>query len=321
MSPRAVTIVDSELRVVEVPELVPEKGEVIIAVAGAGLNAADLLQRRGFYPAPPGWPADIPGLECAGTVLRVGEGVDHELVGRKVACVVGGGGQAEQCRVPASHLLFLDDASDLVSAGGFAEAATTAFDALVLQAQLSEDERVLISGAAGGVGTAAIQIAAARGAHVIAVTRDPHQHEALQRLGAHECVSLDDVASLEPVDVILELVGAAHLSLAQRVIAPRGRIVVIGTGGGGRVEVDLLGIMVKRATLTGSTLRARSVEEKAAIAARMNAEIVPLLSAGDLRVPVAAEFDLDQATEAYEFFARPGKLGKVLLRTAGARNH
>lgn len=314
----AITIVDGELVVAERPSLTPAPGDVVVSVAAAGLNAADLLQRRGFYPAPPGWPADIPGLECAGTVVRVGEGVDASLLGQRVAAIVGGGGQAAECAIPASHLITLPDAIDWASAGGFAEAFTTAFDALVRQAQLHAGERVLISGAAGGVGVAAMQLAVARGAHVIAVTRDRSRHSELAALGALECITIDDVAQIAPVNVILELVGAAHLSVAQQVLAPHSRVVVIGVGGGGRVEIDLLGIMSRRASVTGSTLRARSRDEKADIAAQMQREVAPLLESGALRVPLAGTFSLADAAMAYDAFAQPGKFGKFVLLTEAA---
>ena len=315
---RAVTIADGELVLANKSCVEPSPDEAVIAVAAAGLNAADLLQRRGFYPAPPGWPADVPGLECAGTVVRIGANVDPALLGRRVAAIVGGGGQASECVVPASHLLQLPDSVDWATAGGFAEAFTTAYDALVRQAHLRAGERVAISGAAGGVGVAAVQLAAAFGARVVAVTRDDTHHEALRRFGASECVTIDAVTQCAPVDVILELVGAAHLNLAQQILAPRARVVVIGVGGGGRIDLDLLGIMARRATITGSTLRARDNDEKAEIAAAMQRDVVPLLAAGSVRVPLAATFALEDAEMAYATFAQPGKLGKIVLTTDSA---
>lgn len=315
---RAVTITDGELVLSDAKCVTPAEGEAVVAVAAAGLNAADLLQRRGFYPAPPGWPADVPGLECAGTVVRIGNGVDPGLLGQRVAAIVGGGGQASECVVPAAHLLRLPDHVDWTTAGGFAEACTTAYDALVLQAGLRAGERVAISGAAGGVGVAAVQLAAALGATVVAVTRDETHHAALRELGASECATIETVTQCAPVNVILELVGAAHLGVAQRILAPRARVVVIGVGGGGRVEIDLLGVMATRASITGSTLRARASEEKADIAAAMQRDVIPLLASGALRVPIAATFDLEDAADAYETFAQPGKFGKIVLLTEAA---
>lgn len=298
------------------PSLEPGPRDVVVAVRAAGLNAADLLQRRGFYPAPPGWPADIPGLECAGEVIRVGAEVDSRVLGQRVAAIVGGGGQAEECIVPSEHLLLLPDSVSWSEAGGFAEAFTTAYDALVLQAHIQPGERVVVSGAAGGVGVAAIQIARAKGAHVTAVTRDSLHHAELLRLGANECVTLDAVSEIEPVHVILELVGAAHLNVAQRRVLPRARIVVIGVGGGGRLELDLLTLMSSRATITGSTLRARPREEKANIAAAVQRDVIPWLADGTVSVPVHSVVPLQQAADAYDEFARPGKLGKIVLSMA-----
>ncbi|MBW4077846.1 MAG: zinc-binding dehydrogenase, partial [Acidobacteria bacterium] len=174
---------------------------------------------------------------------------------------------------------------------------------------------VLISGANGGVGTAAIQIARAIGAHVIAVTRTSQHHEQLQSLGADETVTLDEVPSLERVDVVLELVGAAHLARAQEVLAPNARVVVIGVSGGSAVNLDLLRIMSLRASLTGSTLRARSRQEKTDVIQRVNEWLVPRWADGELHVPLATTFDLDHIRDAYEYFAEPGKLGKVIVLT------
>ncbi len=309
----AVVIHDGALEVTERP--IPEPGphDVVVAVRGAGVNAADLLQLQGLYPAPPGWPADIPGLEMAGVVSAVGDRVHEPLLGRRVCAIVGGGAQASHCAVPAEHLIFIPDHVSWDEAGGFAEAFTTAYDALVTQARVREDERVLISGASGGVGVAAVQIAHALGAHVTAVTRTSEHHEQLLGLGADQTVTIDQVSTIERVDAVLELVGAAHLGFAQHVLAPFARVVVIGVGGGGRVEIDLRLIMAMRASLSGSTLRSRSREEKADIAALVNQALVPRWTTGELRVPIASAFDLTDAEAAYEYFSRPGKFGKVVL--------
>ncbi|MCX6508703.1 MAG: zinc-binding dehydrogenase [Actinobacteria bacterium] len=310
---RAVKINNNELEIVSQETPQPGPDDVVIEVRAAGLNAADLLQRRGFYPAPPGWPSDIPGLECAGVVHAVGLNVTSVSLGDRVAAIVGGGGQATHCVVPAEHLIAVPSSITDTEAGGFAEAFTTAFDALVLNAHIAPNERVLISGAAGGVGLAAIQIARAFGAIAVAVTRDDRHHDALRDLGASECVTIDQVGTIADVDVILELVGAAHLAVAQTKLRPFGRVVVIGVGSGGRVEVDLLGLMSRRASLTGSTLRARSREEKATIAREVNEQLVPLWASGALRVVVSEALPLEQAREAYDLFAQPGKLGKIVL--------
>jgi NADPH:quinone reductase len=295
----------------------PGPGDVLIRVHAAGLNAADLMQRLGFYPAPPGWPQDIPGLELAGEVIELGEGVSPSLLNKRVCAIVGGGGQSTHCIVPAEHLTLVPDVISYNEAGGFAEAFTTAFDALVRQGHLTSGDRVLISGASGGVGTAAIQIASALGAHVIAVTRTPEHHELLKQLGANETIIIEQVASIDRVNVVLELVGAAHLNAAQHVLAPSARIVVIGVGGGGSTaELNLLNFMSTRATLTGSTLRARSREEKAEVIAHVNKVLLPLWQSGKLKVLINKSFEIEEVQNAYDFFAERGKLGKVILSIA-----
>jgi NADPH:quinone reductase-like Zn-dependent oxidoreductase len=252
-------------------------------------------------------------MELAGVVSSVGSDVHEPLVGRRVCALVGGGAQATLCAVPYEHLIFVPDHVTWEEAGGFAEAFTTAFDALVLQGDLKAGERVLVSGAAGGVGTAAVQIAHVLGAHVIAVTRTKEHHERLRELGADETVVSDDVVNLEAVDVVLELLGAASFEQAQHVIAPYGRVVVIGVGGGSKVEVDLMNIMKKRAILTGSTLRSRSRAEKATVIAKVNETLVPLWDEGRLHVPIAGRFNFEDVNRAYNFFAKPGKFGKVVV--------
>jgi len=311
---RAVTIVEGNLEIRESTDPAPGPGDVVVEVHAAGINAADLMQRSGFYPAPEGSPADIPGLEVAGVVTQLGDGVASDLLGQRVCAIVGGGGQASHCVVPGEHLIKIPDSVSWEQAGGFAEAFCTAHDALVSQGQLHAGDRVLISGASGGVGSAAVQIAKALGAHVIAVTRNTEHHERLRALGANEVVLIDEVHSLAPVDVVLELVGAAHLSQAQHVLAPRARVVVIGvSGGGATLELNLLNVMRTRATITGSTLRARTRDEKAEVVRLVNQALLPLWSTGAFDIPVAQTFPLERASDAYDYFAEPGKFGKVML--------
>ena len=311
---RAVIIDHESLRLEERPDPVPTEGQVLIASHFAGINAADLLQRRGFYPSPPGWPADVPGMELSGRVLEVGAGVDAALRGRRVCAIVGGGAQATRALVPSAHLIEVPDRVALDEAGGFAEAFITAYDALVLQGHLAPGQRLLVSGANGGVGSAAVQIGRLLGAHVTAVTRTSAHHAELLALGADEVITLADVAKIAPVNVVLELVGAAHLSLAQSRLADFARVVVIGVAGGGsRVEVDLLNIMRTRSTLTGSTLRSRSHDEKTEVIAHVRDALEGPWRDGEITVPLAQTFALDDVEEAYAFFAQPGKFGKVLL--------
>jgi len=287
---------------------------VVVEVHAAGINAADLMQRSGFYPAPEGSPADIPGLELAGIVTQLGAGVESEWLGKRVCAIVGGGGQASHCVVPSEHLIEIPDSVSWEQAGGFAEAYCTAHDALVSQGRLRSGERVLISGATGGVGSAAVQIAHALGAEVIAVTRGVEHQERLRQLGASHVVLIDEVEKLAPVDVVLELVGAAHLSQAQKVLSTGARVVVIGvSGGGATLELNLLNVMRTRATITGSTLRARSREEKADVVRLVNQSLLPLWTSGQFDIPVAQTFSLEDVNDAYQYFAEPGKFGKVVL--------
>ncbi len=314
----ALVIDDGALVWRERPDPVPGPGDVVVEVAAAGLNAADLLQRRGLYPAPPGVPADVPGLELAGRVAAVGDGVDASWVGRTVAALTGGGAQATHCVVPLEHLLAVPEGVSLIEAGGFPEAYCTAHDALVTQAGLGAGERLLVTGAAGGVGGAAVQIGRTLGAHVVALTRNRRHDDALRALGADEVVGVDDLAGSEPVDVVLELVGAATLPAALGRVRRRGRVVVVGVGSGARVELDLLAVMASRLTLTGSTLRSRTRVEKADVVARVERDLGPRWRAGELRVPIAEVVDAREGERAYDAFARPGKFGKVVLRVGPA---
>ncbi len=310
---RAVTIVDKELAVAEHPDPRAGSGEALVAVRAAGINAADLLQVQGFYPAPPGSPPDIPGMEFAGEVVEVGPGATRFAMGDRVMAVVGGGAQAERIAVHERLLMPVPDGMEWVQAGGFPEVFTTAHDALFTQAQLRAGERVLIHGAAGGVGVAAVQLAHLAGARVCATVRSERLRPEVAGLGADVVTAPDGFKAHSPFDVILELVGAPNLVANLEALATAGRVVVIGIGAGARAEIDLHVLMSKRARLMASTLRARPLEEKAMCVRRVEAEVLPPLSGGRLRVPVAARFSLDDAPAAYERFAAGDKLGKVVL--------
>ncbi|HEX4978989.1 MAG TPA: zinc-binding dehydrogenase [Acidimicrobiales bacterium] len=316
---RAVTVVAGEIHVVEHPDPKPGAGEVLVRVEAAGLNAADLLQRRGFYPAPPGAPADIPGLELAGEVVALGPGVTRFAEGDAVMALAAGGAQAELAVVHERVAMPVPRGLDPAEAGGFPETFTTAHDALFTQCRLGMGERVCVHGAAGGVGTAAVQLAAAAGALVTATVRNAALRDDVAALGSTvgwaEVVDPDVFADRGPFDVILELVGAPNMAQNLRALAAGGRISVIGVGAGGTAEVDLLLLMQKRARVHGSTLRARPLEEKAAAARAVERHVLPLLEAGDIRVPVEETYALDDAPAAYERFAAGGKLGKIVLTT------
>ena len=301
------------LGVVERPDPVPGDTELLVAVRAAGVNGADLAQRRGEYPPPPGWPADVPGLELAGEVVGVGGRVTRFAPGDRVMALVGGGAQATLATVDETHALPMPSGLPWPQAGGFPEVFTTAFDALFSQGGLALGERLLVSGAAGGVGTAAVQLAAAAGARVVATVRDAALRDAVAELGAAGAVAPGDEVTHGPYDVVLELVGGDDLAAALPSLAPRGRVLVIGTGAGVRLDLDLRLLMSRRVQIRGSTLRARTLAEKAAAIQAVRVSVLPLLADGRVRVPVCATFPLDQVELAYERFAAGGKLGKVVL--------
>ena len=310
----AVTIVDGKLEWRQHPDPVPASGEVLVRVAAAGLNGADRLQLKGHYPAPPGSPADIPGLELAGEVAACGPGAERFAVGDRVMAVVGGGGQAELCVVHERHLLPVPDGVDWGSAGGFPEAFTTAHDALFTQCGLGVGERLCVHGAAGGVGIAGVQLGVAAGCSVVATVRNAALREAVAGFGA-EVVAPDEFVEQGPFDVVLELVGGPNLADDVGALATGGRIAVIGVGAGITAELNLRDLMGKRGRIHGSTLRARSLEDKAVAARAVERHVLPLLAAGKVTVPVEATYPMAEAAAAYEQFAAGGKLGKLVLVT------
>jgi NADPH2:quinone reductase len=312
---RAATIVDGRLEIREHPDPEPGHGQLLVRVRAAGLNRADLSQVEGAYPAPPGWPPDIPGLELAGEVVRSGPGATRFRSGERVMAVVGGGGQAELAVVHEREAMPVPEGLDWVGAGGLPEVFTTAHDALFTQADLRTGERLLVHGAAGGVGTAAVQLGVAAGAEVIASVRDPARRPAVAELGA-QAVGPEEVAALGPYDVILELVGAVNLETNLRALATGGRITVIGTGAGAVGQIHLGLLMAKRARIHGSTLRSRPLEGKALAARLVEAQVLPLVAAGRIRVPVCDTYPLAEATEAYARFGAGSKFGKVVITAA-----
>jgi NADPH:quinone reductase-like Zn-dependent oxidoreductase len=309
----AVVIRDKQLHWEERDDPVPGDTELLVAVRAAGLNGADLIQRIGLYPAPPGSPPDVPGLELAGEVVRVGAQVTRYAPGDRVMAVVGGGGQATMAVVDESHALVVPDSLPWPEAGGFPEVFSTAFDALFSQAGLQLGERVLVTGAAGGVGTAGVQLAAATGASVVATVRDAARHDEVRALGAETVIDPGEVGAHGPYDVVLELVGAASLPDVLPHLATGARVVVIGVGSGATMPINLHVLMSARARIGGATLRPRSRREKADVAAGVAAHVVPLVASGRLTVPICATFPLAEGDAAYARFAAGGKLGKVVL--------
>jgi NADPH:quinone reductase-like Zn-dependent oxidoreductase len=309
---RAATIRDGQIAVQEHPDPVCEAGEVLVRVRAAGVNNADLMQLRGHYPAPPGAPADIPGLELAGEVVACGRAVGRFEPGDRVMAVVGGGAQAELAVVHERMAMPIPEELDWTAAGGVPEVFTTAHDALVSQAQLTCGERLLVHGAAGGVGMAAVQLGIMAGARVTATVRDPARREGIAALGV-QAIDPEGFADYGPFDVIVELVGAPNMADNLTALAERGRICVIGVGAGATFELNLQALMGKRARIHGSTLRMRSLEDKATAARLVERQVLPGFASGDLAVPVAATFALDEVAAAYERFQAGGKLGKIVV--------
>ena len=309
---RAVTIREQEIVIEEHADPVPGAGEVLVRVRGAGLNGGDMMQRRGLYPAPPGSPQDIPGMELAGEVAALGDGAIRFEVGERVMAIVGGGAQAELAVVHERLLMPVPATLDWAAAGGLPEVFTTAHDAVFVQAGLRAGERLLVHGGAGGVGTAAIQLGCAAGARVTATVRSEGSRAQVAALGAN-VIAPEGFAEHGPFDVILELVGAPNLGENLQALATGGRITVIGVAAGAKAELNLLALMGKRARIHGSTLRARPLEEKAITARLLEHEVLPLFEKGSVRVPIAETFPLEQAAAAYERFAAGGKLGKIVL--------
>jgi NADPH:quinone reductase len=310
---RAATIRDGEVLVEEHPDPAPGAGQVLVRVRAAGVNGADMMQRRGRYPAPPGSPPDIPGLELAGEVEALGDGAERFSKGERVMGIVGGGGQAELAVVHERQLMPVPEAVPFPDAGGLPEVFTTAHDALFMRAELRPGERLLVHGGAGGVGTAAIQLGQALGAHVTATVRNRNARDAVAGLGADEVLEPEDFEERGPFDVILELVGAPNLGANVKALSTEGRIVVIGIGAGATAELNLAALMAKRGRIIASTLRARPLEQKAATARAMEREVLPWFQRGDVRVVVAETFALDDVAAAYDHFAAGGKLGKIIL--------
>ncbi|MCL5053652.1 zinc-binding dehydrogenase [Ferrimicrobium acidiphilum] len=312
---RALIARNGSVIVEEVATPQPARNELLIKVTSAGINAADLLQARGHYPPPAGFDPERLGLEFAGEVIEAGSSELSFQPGQFVMGVTGGGAHAEFLTAPASACIPVPASIDPMTAGGFPEAAFTALDALIVQANLSIGDRLLVHGALGGVGTAAVQLGALLGAEVVAVVRNHEQDARALSLGARNSVTPDEISSSGPYDVILELVSGENLATNMNALATNGRIVVIGVGSGAKTQIDLRLLMGKRGTLRASTLRARSWEEKALLASRVEHHLLSHLATGAYRILVEEQFNLADGAEAYDRFSKPGKFGKIILTT------
>jgi NADPH:quinone reductase len=309
---RAATIRDGKIVVEEHPDPKPQTGELLVRVRAAGINGADMQQLAGRYAAPPGWPQDIPGLELAGEVVQTGDGVQRFEVGDRVMAIVGGGGQAELAVLHERLAMPVPDELDWTAAGGVPEVFCTAHDALFTQAGLTLGERLLVHGAAGGVGMAAVQLGTMAGARVTATVRDEHCREQIAALGVN-ALAPDGFADAGPFDVILELVGAPNFPANLEAIALRGRIALVGIGAGAQIDLNLGTMMFKRVRMFGTVMRARALEEKAQMTRAVEKAVLPGFASGDLSVFVAATYPLDEAADAYDRFKSGGKLGKIVL--------
>lgn len=322
---RAVTISGpggpENLTVSELPDQTPRADELVLDVVSAGVNRADLLQRAGSYPPPPGAP-DWPGLEVAGTVARVGDGVNGWSVGDRAVALLDGGGYAEQVRVRASQVLPVPAGVDLVDAAALPEAACTVWSNVVDVGRLAAGEWLLVHGGSGGVGTIAVQVGAALGARVAVTAGGRERADRCLALGASLAVDHREEDFVDAVrtasdgrgaDVILDVVGAAYLDRNVRTLATNGRLVVIGMQQGARAELDLGRLLARRASVAGTTLRARPAEEKAHIVREVLTHVWPMVEDGRVRPVVHARLRLDEAARAHELLDSGEVFGKVLL--------
>ena len=311
------------LQIGERPVPTPLAGEVLVKVAAAGVNRADILQRRGNYPPPPG-ASDVLGLEVSGTVARLGDGVSDWQVGDHVCGLVTGGGYAEYCIVPTPQCLPIPKGVGLVDGAALPEACLTVWTNVFDRGRLQPSEIFLVHGGSSGIGTTAIQLARLSGSRVFVTAGTVEKCSACQRLGAELAVNYREVDFGEAVraatdgrgvDVILDMVGAPYLQPNLDLLAPGGRLVVIGLMGGAKAEVSLATLMSRRLVLTGSTLRARAVAEKGAIAAAVKDNVWPWVADGSFRPVVYARFPLDDVGEAHRMMEESSHIGKLLLTT------
>jgi putative PIG3 family NAD(P)H quinone oxidoreductase len=309
------------LRVADVPDPIAGPGEVVLQVAAAGVNRADLLQRQGHYPPPPGTP-DWPGLECSGRVDMVGEGVEGWAVGDLACALLSGGGYAQRVAVPAGQLLPVPKGLDVVSAAALPEVACTVWSNVFMLAGLRPGETLLVHGGSGGIGTMAIQLARQVGARVAVTAGSAAKLAVCAELGAQVLVNYREEDFVERVraetdgagaDVVLDNMGAAYLARNVDVLATNGRLVVIGMQGGSKADLNLGALMAKRAAVLATTLRSRPAAEKAAVVASVREHVWPLVESGAVRPVVDTTFPLERAGDAHRRLEASDHIGKVLL--------
>jgi putative PIG3 family NAD(P)H quinone oxidoreductase len=306
----------------EVPDPRPGPGEVVVEVAAAGVNRADLMQRQGHYPPPPG-ASPYPGLECSGTVAALGDGVAGWRIGDQVCALLSGGGYAERVAVPAGQLFPVPKNATLVEAAALPETACTVYSNVFLTAGLAAGQTLLVHGGGSGIGTMAIQLAKLAGARVAVTAGSPEKLDACRALGADITINYreeDFVDSLmaatdgHGADVILDIVGAAYLARNIAALAPDGRIANIGMQQGRRGELDFGALMAKRGAISSTSLRARPAEQKASIVAAVTENVWPAVEAGLIRPVIDTELPMQQAAQAHRIVTESTHTGKVVLR-------
>ena len=322
---RAVTLPEfgdeSVLTLAEVPDPQPGSGEVVIDVAAAGVNRADLLQRQGHYPPPKG-ESDIPGLEVSGTISAVGDEVDGWSVGAEVCAVLAGGGYAEKVAVPAGQLLPVPGGVSLVDAAGLPEVACTVWSNIVMTAHVQEGEVFLQHGGSSGIGTMSIQVARALGARVAVTAGSAEKLERCRELGAEILIDykqqdfveqIKDAAAGRGADVILDVIGAKYLARNVSALAPDGRLVIIGMQGGAKAELNIGALLAKRGSVIATSLRGRDEAEKARIVAEVRKHLWPLIESGQIKPVIDRTMPLDQVANAHRLLNDSTHIGKVLL--------
>ncbi|MBV9380502.1 MAG: NAD(P)H-quinone oxidoreductase [Streptosporangiaceae bacterium] len=307
------------LRWTEVPDPVPAEGEVLIDVTAAGVNRADLLQRLGFYPPPPGAPPYL-GLECSGRIAATGPGVTGWSTGEEVCALLAGGGYAERVVVPAGQILPLPGGVGPAAAAALPEAACTVYSNVFQIARLAAGETLLVHGGSGGIGTMAVQLGKAFGARVVCTAGSAEKVARCRALGADLAINYREQDFVEVLgergaDVILDIMGASYLARNLAVLGTNGRLVVIGMQGGSRAEIDLGMLLPRRAAIYATTLRARPVAEKAAVVAAVLGKVWPLVSAGKVVPVIDRELPMADAAEAHRVMDTGAHVGKILLRT------
>ncbi|MBK3803299.1 zinc-binding dehydrogenase [Azospirillum brasilense] len=313
------------LRTVQRPAPVPGPGEVLVAVEAAGVNRPDMLQRQGRYDPPPG-ASDLPGLEIAGRVVAIGEGVTEWAADDAVCALIAGGGYAQYCVVPAPQLLPVPKGYGMVEAAAVPETFFTVWINVFERGALKPGETLLVHGGSSGIGTTAIQLAKAFGAKVFTTAGSAEKCRACEELGADRAIDYktEDFAAViqketggRGVDVVLDMVGGDYIARDIGIMAPDGRHVSIAFLQGPKVSINMFPVMTKRLTLTGSTLRARSVEEKGRIAAALREKVWPLLEGGTVKPVIHKVFTLEQAAEAHALMESSAHIGKIVMTVGG----